>query len=645
MGELGGVLAHNEGKLVFIRPEVSDRLVQKMPEELSKTRLSAEIARLNALSMIMEAGSGHIGSSFSAMDIVSWLWRNELQNPNTSQDEVSDTYFSSKGHDAPGFYAVMIGLAKLPFELAHSLRRLGGLPGHPDVSMQVIATNTGSLGMGVSKAHGMALARRLQKKQGRFYVLTGDGELQEGQFWESLQPAANAKLSEITVIVDHNKIQSDLRVSATSDLGDLEKKISAFGWAVRRIDGNDMQSIKHAIAWAKTISDRPQAIIADTIKGKGVSFMEKINSDGFYTFHSGAPTTELYAAAARELVERITDLISDTGETLELFETGMPARVPALHADRLINAYSDELLKLGAEHKEIIGMDADLLVDTGLLPFSKAFPERYVEAGIAEQDMVSMAGGMALQGMLPILHSFACFMPTRANEHIYNNASERTKIIYTASLAGLLPATPGHSHQSVRDISIVGSIPGMTLIEPCSERETRLALRWAVEENTRSTYIRLVSIPVELPFVLPENHTLTVGVGSVLKDGTDIVIISYGPVMLREAFQASELLAGKGIAAKVINLPWLNTIDEKWFAATIKGARLVVSIDDHYVKLGQGVMIGEVLSRIPDAPPFLSLGLLDIPECGSAAEVLAHHHLDAVSLAQQIEDISANKIV
>jgi transketolase len=237
--------------------------------------------------------------------------------------------------------------------------------------------------------------------------------------------------------------------------------------------------------------------------------------------------------------------------------------------------------------------------------------------------------------MLPILHSFACFMPTRANEQMYNNASEKTKIIYVASLAGLLPAGPGHSHQSVRDISIVGSIPGMTLIEPSSEREARLALRYAVEENNESTYIRFASIPVELPFSLPDEYTLARGVGAVIREGTEIVICAYGPVMLTEAFHAANILQTKGVSVKVINLPWLNTIDEKWFSEITQGATLVVSIDDHYTKLGQGVMIGEVLSRIQNAPPFLSLGLHEIPACGTTEEVLSYHHLDAASIAAQ----------
>src|SRR6266568_577391 len=149
--------------------------------------------------------------------------------------------------------------------------------------------------------------------------------------------------------------------------------------------------------------------------------------------------------------------------------------------------------------------------------------------------MVSAAGGMALRGLLPVVHSFSCFLSTRANEQIYNNATEKKKIIYAATLAGLVPAGPGHSHQSVRDISAIGSVPGLTAIEPCSEREARLAIRWAVEENESSTYLRFVNVPLELPYSLPASYALEVGRGVTLRSGprkNDVAVIGYGPILL-----------------------------------------------------------------------------------------------------------------
>jgi transketolase len=600
----------------------------------------ADLCRINVLYMIMQAGSGHIGSSFSSIDIVTWLWTNELRAPNTFDRPDADVYFSSKGHDAPALYAVLLALEKLDFDLVHTLRRLGGLPGHPDVATPYIAANTGSLGMGISKALGMALANRYRGRSGRIYVMTGDGELQEGQIWESLQPAVSARAGEITVIVDHNKLQSDAAVAAVSDLGAIEDKFRAFGWEVARCDGHDFAAVRDALSRLRHAGDRPQVLIADTIKGKGVSFMEGLAcGDQTYHFHAGAPSLRDYAAATREIVERVNATLARAGEApIELVTTPLPARVAPARPERLVVAYGEELLSRARERDDIVVLDADLLSDCGIEAFKAELPDRFIECGIAEQHMVSVAGGLALRGMLPIVHSFACFLSTRANEQIYTNATERRRIIYTGTLAGLVPGGPGHSHQSVRDISALGSVPGLVLIEPSSEREARLAIRWAIDANPESTYLRFVNVPLDLPYRLPDAYELRVGRGVVLRDGDDAVIAAYGPVMLRAAWEAADLLLTRGLRVAVVNVPWLNRIDRDWAADALASYPLVVTLDNHYTALGQGTQIAAALASSDAArPAVLSLGVADVPACGSNAEVLAYHRLDSDSIAAAIE--------
>jgi transketolase len=607
-------------------------------DPVERAALLADVCRLNTLYMIMQAGSGHIGSSFSSTDLITWLWTEELADANSGAPG-ADVYFSSKGHDAPALYALLIALGKLEFDLIHKLRRFGGLPGHPDIeTTPFIATNTGSLGMGISKAYGMARARRFTGRGGRIVLMTGDGELQEGQIWESLQPAANERLSEIIAVVDHNKLQSDAAVAAVSDLGPLEDKFRAFGWEVRRADGHDFAAIRDAFAHFATVSDRPKVLIADTIKGKGVSFMEGLAcGDQTYHFHAGAPSLENYLAAVGELTARIDERLSRAGKpSLVLESAPLPVRIAPVKPERLVLAYGDELLQMARTRPEIVVMDGDLLSDCGIEAFKEELPERFIECGIAEQHMVSAAGGMALNGILPVVHSFACFLSTRANEHIYNNATERRKIIYTATLAGVLPGGPGHSHQSVRDISAIGSVPGLTAIEPCCEREARLAIRWAVEENPASTYLRFVNVPLDLPYSLPAGYALTPGRGVTVRDGTDVALVGYGPLLMTNACRAADDLTGQGVNAAVINLPWLNRLDDTWVAETLGRFQIVITLDNHYVTLGQGVMIGAALARVGAKPVFVSLGLTDVPACGSNAEVLAHHGLDAASIARTI---------
>ncbi len=273
-----------------------------------RASLFADLCRLNALSMIAYAGSGHIGSSFSSLDIFTWLLLHELRGADKAEDGAPDLFFSSKGHDAPGLYAAMIALGLLPAENLRKLRRLGGLPGHPDVGTPNIVTNTGSLGMGISKAKGMAFADQLLGRDRRIFVMTGDGELQEGQIWESLISAANHRLDRITVIVDHNKLQSDIWVEETSHLGDLEAKFAAFGWDVRRCDGHDFAALAAVLDEMRERNGKPKIIIADTVKGRGVSFMESTamaEDQALYRFHSGAPDQQLYTRAAEELIARV----------------------------------------------------------------------------------------------------------------------------------------------------------------------------------------------------------------------------------------------------------------------------------------------------------------------------------------------------
>jgi len=629
-----------QGELTYAASDAIAAARAATSDRYERAALLADLCRLNTLYMIMQAGSGHIGSSFSSMDLITWLWTEELVDPNSGAAR-ADTYFSSKGHDAPALYSLLIALGKLDFDLMHRLRRLGGLPGHPDVAVPFIATNTGSLGMGISKAYGILQGRRRTGKRGRVVLMTGDGELQEGQIWESLQPVANEQLGDIVAIVDHNKYQSDSTVAAVSDLGLIEDKFRAFGWEVKRVDGHDFRAIGDAFAQFARVVNKPKVLVADTIKGKGVSFMEGIAcGDGTYRFHAGAPSLDDYFAAVRELTGRINAKLAALHQPPLTFTAApQPVRVAPSKPERLVVAYGDELLDIARTRPDIVVLDADLLSDCGIEAFKEELPYRFIECGIAEQHMVSAAGGMALAGLLPIAHSFACFLSTRANEQIYNNATEGTKIIYTATLAGLVPAGPGHSHQSVRDISAIGSVPGLVAIEPCCEREARFAIRWAIEEHTRSTYLRFVNVPMDLPYTLPTWYTLSVGRGVTLREGHDIALVGYGPLLTSNAWLAADQLALEGISAAVVNLPWLNRIDEDWIWHTFSRVGAVLTLDNHYVTLGQGAMVAAALARAGVRADVRSLGLTDVPACGSNAEVLAHHGLDVAGIVRASHEL------
>ena len=628
-------------ELTLIPMSEFERIRSLKVPEIVQASLFADCCRINTLYMIAYAGSGHIGTSFSCIDILSWLFLREM---NMATDGTSDdVYFSSKGHDAPAFYSVMIGMGILDPDSIHTLRRLGGLPGHPDVLTPCVVTNTGSLGMGISKAKGMAKAFRLLGETRNIYVLTGDGELQEGQIWESLVSAANDSLAEVIVIIDHNKVQSDILVSDTSDLGDIESKFKAFGWHTARCDGHDFRALAEVLGRLKKIKDKPKVCIADTIKGKGVSFMEHVSmgdEQRLYRFHSGAPDYETYVRAVREILYRVNARLQEEGAAeIKIKSPEAPLRSSLTNPQRLVASYEKALMQQAGNRDDLVVLDADLRLDCGLLEFEKRFPKRFFECGIAEQDMVSQAGGMALQGLLPIVHSFACFLSTRPNEHIYNNASEGTKIIYVGSLAGVLPGGPGHSHQSVRDISALAAIPHLLLIEPCCEVEVGLALDFCVNHNKSSSYIRLVSIPCEISYILPDDYKMEPGKGVNLVEGDDVVFFGYGPILLEQAVRAaSKLKEDHGVGAKVVNMPWLNMVDDEWLGKTVEGVRLIILMDNHYVKGGQGEMISARLAQL-GCKSFISLiGVTDIPLCGQNDEILKKYGLDFNSITDVVLD-------
>ncbi|MBF0363040.1 MAG: transketolase [Oligoflexia bacterium] len=629
--------------LSYIPFEEFKRIEKSKNNLVEYISLFSDLCRINVLYMIKKVGSGHIGSSFSSIDIVSTLYLSHL-NYNNDPLKIydQDIYFSSKGHDVPGFYSVLIGLGLIDFKMLHQLRRLEGLPGHPDISTPFIATNTGSLGMGISKAKGFIRAKKMNSQDGRVYVLVGDGELQEGQFWESLQSVATSHLNNITIIIDHNKVQSDKLIENVLSLGNLEDKLKAFGFFVVICNGHSITDIESALK-EQTSDNKAKIIIANTIKGQGVSFMEHTSMPAnqlYYQYHSGSPNDLEYENAVTELMSSINKKCKILNlSPVSLTSAELVTKIPLTNKQSLVEAYSREILNHGKANSKIVALNADLVKDTGLIPFSEQLPKQFIECGIAEQDMVSQAGTLALMEHIPCVHSFACFLTTRAAEQIYNNVSEKTKIIYSGFLAGLLPSGPGHSHQSVRDIGIMANIPNMTIIQPASEKEVELALNYALNINKFNTYLRIASIPFE-KVSSPYESYFHPGRGYVVKDGKDAALFTYGPTMLSEALKASDIvLKEKGIRIKIVNMPWLNLIDREWLENILNGIDIIFTLDDHFLRGGFGEFLSYKLFEFKmnkKIKIFKSFGLQDIPACGNSDEVLRIHELDALSIANKM---------
>lgn len=633
----------------LIKKSEFDKVRNHSGDWAKRMKLFADMCRYNTLVAVKKAGSGHLGSSLSAMDIVTYLYLNELNVLEVGLDSPDrDIYFSSKGHDVPGLYSLFYALGIIPEEKLLMLRRLHGLDGHPEVRQPGIEASTGSLGMGISKAKGMAWAKTYNNNKGNVYVLTGDGEFQEGQIWESLQATAHQKVNNVTAIMDHNKYQTDMLVADVNNIEDVVTKVSAFGWYVVRINGHDFNELKKTFTQLKNVSDKPKMIIADTIKGRGVSFMEKPLTETFqgktlYKWHSGAPDDESYVKGLAELTESINKLADEIGlDKINIPENKAEGKVATkLDKEFVTDAYGEALVELAKTNKKFVVLDGDLSADCKLRNFEKTYPDRFIENGIAEQDMVSMAGGLARMGLIPIVNTFASFLAARANEQIYNNAGEKTKIIYTCHFAGMIPAGPGKSHQSVRDISLFGALPNVTIIQPCNAQETKWATDYCINVAEENCVLRLVIGPSPEKIQLPDDYKFKVGVGAVLTEGNDAILFGYGPVMLHEALVAADYLKKIGFGLKVVNMPWLNKIDLEWLKEIVKNQKRIFVLEDHSAIGGLGDRILNELVKIREISglEFTNLGLTEYPECGTPLEVLEYHQLDGKSLAKRISGI------
>jgi len=652
---------------MLIPVEEFQRVREATIDKYGKLALIADMCRANALTAVKRAGSGHLGSSFSAMDIVVWLY---YQESNTMRLGIThpdrDIYFSSKGHDVPGLYSVLFSLGVIPQDKLMKLRRLGGLDGHPDVGVPGIEANSGSLGMGISKGRGMAWAKRFLGRSGRVFVMVGDGELQEGQNYEALQAAVHQHITSLTVIIDHNKVQTDKQVSDIIDLGDLETKLRSFGWHVARCNGHDFRQLEQIFMDFKTITTKPKVLIADTIKGRGVSFMEHPAAlkagKGLYRWHAGAPDNESFLSGHREIMDRVNARLSALGlasVTLNVLPPEVkldPAvslqgeqdsqlaqarskRASGVSDEYVAEAFGQALVDIAAERNDLVVLDGDLAADCRLRGFAATYPDRFIENGIAEQDMVSMAGGLARQGLLPVVNTFANFLAARSNEQIYNNASEKTKIIYVCHYAGLIPAGPGKSHQSIRDISLFGALPKCIILQPCNAAETRMVVEYCVNRAEKNCMIRLAIGPSPRRITLPRRYALIPGRGVALTEGSDAILFAYGPVMLHEALLASaRLLEECKFALKVVNMPWLNRFDLQWLEETLDDCEAIHVLEDHspFGGLGDTLLNALVDRGLLVGRRFHKFGVEGDPACGTPPEVLRYHRLDGASLANRI---------
>lgn len=588
-----------------------------------KLELQSLLLRLNILYSIQVAGSGHLGSSLSALDI--FLCCDKFLQKNKGH------FFSSKGHDAPALYNVLILAKKLKFNYLHKLRKLNGLPGHPDIDTKNIIFNTGSLGMGISKINGLCYSDILKKKKYKNIVILGDGELQEGQNWEALMYLQNHKKISPLIFIDNNGIQSDTWVKKIKDYSDLGNKIRSFKLNYQEINGHDKKKIMLTIQKHFKKNNGATIVLAKTIKGKGFSDFEssKFSKDlNFYPYHSGVVSTKLYEKAINEILSKIKRFGKNKEITIPKTEKTKIIQKNKLSKKlSLIQVYSHELYRFVKKNKKALVLDADLTKDAGSSKVMTRFPNNFFEFGIAEQDMVSFGSGLAAGGFLPIFHSFSCFLSTRAQEQIFNFCSEKRKGIFVGALSGLTPSAPGHSHQMIRDVPLIGSIPNMYLVELFSPHMIREFFSYQ-KKISSSIFLKLNNSNLIFKnfkkFKLPK-------IGELLsinyKKTNKTIIICQGADVINEILKIKnkiDLLGNVSIFCGV----WLNKINTR---DLLKLNNKKVILFQSSIGYGgfDAFLSRKILENSIKIKKFKSIYIKEIPKCGQNDEILNYYNLSA----------------
>lgn len=561
--------------------EISGELIQAL-EDVA-TRLRIESVRATTA-----AGSGHPTSSASAADLVAALFFAVMRmDPGDPRSPTSDRFVLSKGHAAPLLYAAWAELGVIPREALTTLRGLDSdLEGHPTPRLAFVDVATGSLGQGLSAGVGLALGARWLGSDARVFVLLGDGETAEGSVWEAAQMAGHERLANLIAIVDVNGLGQSGPTMLDHDLRAFQHRFTAFGWTATAVDGHDLRQIVPTLRRARQSRRGPTAIVARTVKGQGLGDIA-----GRQDWHGKPLPAE---AAARVIAALEANLHHVPPPSVQRPRPRLAARPQAQplpesrHYGEVATreAYGDALVRLGASDGRVVALDGDVKNSTYAERFRTAYPERFVDAYIAEQNMVGTAMGLAAQGWIPFASSFACFM-TRAADQLRMAAISRSNVKLCGSHGGVSIGEDGPSQMGLEDLALFRALPESVVLYPADGAATDACVMLA-GRHQGPVYIRTTRM--KTPALYGPDEAFAIGGLKVVRvSERDAITIVAAGITLHEALAAHDELAGTGIAVRVIDLYSAKPVDAAALleAARATGHRLLV-VEDHYPAGGLG---------------------------------------------------------
>jgi transketolase len=600
--------------------------------------------RVDAVRAAAAADSGHPTSSMSAADLAAVLLARHLHYDFDDPDHPgNDRLILSKGHASPLLYAMYRAAGVVDDEELLTFRRRDSrLEGHPTPRLPWVDVATGSLGQGLPVGVGMALAgKRLENAPYRVWVLSGDSEMAEGSVWEAAEHAAYEHLDNLTLIIDVNRLGQRGPTRHGWDLDAYARRLAAFGWHTIEVDGHDVEAVDAAFAEASATRSQPTAVIARTLKGRGVAQVE--DREGQH----GKPLPDADAAIEELGGPRFVrvEVSPPPAAPARRHPAGGPLELPRFETGDSVatrDAYGQALAALGSAREDVVALDGEVGDSTRTEFFAKAHPERYFECYIAEQQLVAAAVGLQARGYVPFAASFAAFL-TRAHDFVRMAAVSRAGINLVGSHAGVAIGQDGPSQMGLEDLAMFRAVHGSTVLYPCDANQTAQLVA-EMAELTGVRYLR--TSRGGTPVIYGPDEEFRPGGSKVLRstDRDRATVVAAG-VTVHEALRAAELLDREGIDVRIIDLYSVKPVDAGTLREAAEATGCLVTVEDHRVQGGIGDAVAEAFADGRPVPRLVRLGVQHMPASASPEDQLHLAGIDAESIAAAVRLLVERAVV
>jgi transketolase len=596
--------------------------------------------RIDSVRSTTEAGSGHPSTCCSAAEIMAALFFAEMRyDPRDPKNPDNDRFVLSKGHAAPILYAAWAEAGIIPRDDVLKLRRIDSdLEGHPTPRLPWVDVGTGSLGQGICAAVGIALNARRIGSEYRTYVLLGDGEVAEGSVWEAAHAAAHAAVDNLCAIIDVNGLGQAGPTQWQHDMEAYAVRWRAFGWHAIVVDGHEVPAILDALEEARRTKGRPTMVLARTVKGKGISFIEGRGGWHGKPLKKGEETQRAIDELEKQFVEEDEPAPAPQPPRSKSAPAASNATLapPSYKLGDQVatrEAFGDAIAKLGAKDPRVIALDGDVKNSTFTEKFEQRVgPDRFIQNYIAEQQMVGSAMGLAARGAIPFAATFAAFF-TRAYDFLRMSAISNLNVKLVGSHAGVSIGEDGPSQMALEDLAMTRAQPNFAVLYPSDAVSTeRLVEKMAYHQGP--VYMR-TSRP-KTPVIYGADETFTIGGLKVLRQSaTDIATVIGAGVTLFEALKAYDELKSAGKSIRVIDLYSLQPIDAATLLRCAKETQgRVITVEDHYAAGGIGDAVATAVA--PGGFTVHRLAVLEIPRSGKPEELVDRYGISARHIVRAV---------